>query len=72
MSVEKEVIRAIGSDLGETKMDCEHLKRSMNETSVSFFIHEINTWNLSSITKTSFHQYYGCKGQGIWEAPVWY
>ena len=57
MSVEKEVIRAIGSDLGETKMDCEHLKRSMNETSVSFFIHEINTWNLSSITKTSFYQY---------------
>ena len=22
-----------------------------------FFIHEINTWNLSSITKTSFYQY---------------
>ena len=57
MSVEKEVIRAIGSNLGEAKTDCEHLKRSMNEIRVSFFIHEINTWNLSSITKTSFYQY---------------
>ena len=53
----KEVIRAIGSDLGEAKMDCEHLKRSMNEIRVSSFIHEINTWNLSPITKTSFCQY---------------
>ena len=57
MSVEKEVIRAIGSDLGETKMDCEHLKKSVNEIRMSFFFHEINAWNLSHNTKTSFNQY---------------
>ena len=53
----KEVIRAFRSDLGETKMDCEHLKKSVNEIRMSILFHEINAWNLSHITKTSFDQY---------------
>ena len=57
MSVEEEVIRAIGSDLGETKMDCENLKKSVKEIRMSIFFHEINAWNLSHNTKTSFNQY---------------